>query len=84
MARALTLESRLAALSIENRSLLQIGINAKSRLEQALSEADDHRRRVIAVVWSLRKRGVPAKTIAMALGVSKTFVVRCSPVPRVR
>lgn len=80
----LSLEERLRPLAIEDRSLLQRAANARVRLDECQSKASYHRVEIAVAVKQLRGRGVPAKTIAMALGVSKTSVVRSGPVPRVR
>jgi len=77
--KPLSLEERLQRVAIEDRSVLQGAIDAKRRLEESLARASDHRMELMAAVWTLRKRGVPAKTIAMAVGASKAFVVRCRP-----
>lgn len=74
--RRLTLEERLRPLPIEDRQLLARGQNAKIRLAEAKEAAREQRIILRAMVRSLRIRGVPSQTIAMALEMSKAWVTR--------
>jgi hypothetical protein len=73
----LTLGERLRPLPIEVRQLLRRAENARIRQADARVELENEQMLIRTLVRMLRHQGVPAKTIALALGVSKTWVVRC-------
>lgn len=73
---ALSFEERLRLLSDEAHSLLGAAQSAKVRQKDARAKADEEQRILVSRVRSLRRRGVPTKTIALALGMSKSWVTR--------
>ena len=75
--RRLTLEERLRPLPIESRQLLARAHNARVRQTEARSVLSDEQMLLRGLIKMLRHRGVPAKTIGLALGVSKAWVIRC-------
>lgn len=70
------LEERLRGLPIESQQLLARAHNSRIRLREARESASKEQMLLLALVKALRHRGVPAKTIALALGMSKTWVIR--------
>jgi hypothetical protein len=75
------LETRLKGLPLPIRSKIAAAQNARIRSDEAHERSDEMRADLVRRVRGLLDDGVPAMTLAMALRVSKTWVIRCRPSP---
>jgi hypothetical protein len=84
MAEPLDLDTRLRALSLEERTLLAMASNARVRYEEHREAARQESTKLRVTIARLRRSGVSTKTIAMVLGWSKSYVSRFGRLPPVR
>lgn len=79
--KPLDFDSRLRALGLEERQRLARARNAHVRYQQHRDAARQEKANLRALIIELRRFGVPTRTIAMAVGWSKSYVSRFGRLP---
>jgi hypothetical protein len=77
----MNLDARLKALPLSSRVGIAVAQNLKIRSDELCDRSTSARNELVSRVSALLDTGVPAMTVALALGISKSWVVRCRSAP---